>query len=74
MSTRSFFGLPVLEGKWVAEADIAKLPFYEFWRASARGSACLHKDGQSFIYLHDWEAFCRLFIQTGRHRYMTAPT
>lgn len=65
----TFFGLPVLDGKLVREADIAKLPFYDFWRESALGSTQPIIDGQSYVYLHDWEAFCRLFIKTGRHRY-----
>lgn len=66
---RTFFGLRIIEGRLVAEADIARLPFYEFWRASAAGSAMMVRDGQTYVPLSDWEAFCRLFIATGRHRY-----
>ena len=65
----SFFGMPVFEGKLIRESDIAKLPFYDFWRESARGSTQPILDDESYVYLHDWEAFCRLFIKTGRHRY-----
>ena len=65
----TFFGVPVLEGKLIRESDIAKLPFYDFWRESARGSTLPIFDDESYVYLHDWEAFCRLFIKTGRHRY-----
>lgn len=67
---RTFFGLPILEERLVAESDIARLPFYDFWRESHKGSAMMLKDGKTFVYLHDWEAFCRLFITTGRHRFM----
>lgn len=65
----TFFGLPVFDGKLVRETDIAKLPFYEFWRESARGSTQPILDGEVYVYLHDWEAFCRLFINTGKHRH-----
>lgn len=65
----SFFGLLVFEGKLIRESDIAKLPFYDFWRESARGSTLPIFDDESYVYLHDWEAFCRLFIKTGKHRY-----
>lgn len=65
----SFFGLPVFEGRLIRESDIAKLPFYDFWRESARGSTQPIFDDETYVYLHDWEAFCRLFIKTGKHRY-----
>lgn len=65
----TFFGLSVFEGGLVRESDIAELPFYDFWRESARGSTQPIFDDESYVYLHDWEAFCRLFIKTGKHRY-----
>lgn len=65
----TFFGMPVIDGKLVRESDIAKLPFFDFWRESARGSTQPILDGEPHVYLHDWEAFCRLFIKTGRHRF-----
>ena len=55
----------------VREVDIEKLPFYDFWKESARGSTCMADEdhqGKMLIYVHDWEAFCRLFITTGRNR------
>ena len=65
----TFFGLPVFEGKLIRESDIAKLPFYDFWRESARGSTQPILDCETYVYLHDWEAFCHLFIKTGKHRH-----
>lgn len=70
--TKTFFGLPVLENKLVRLSDIEALPFAEFWRESAVGSTTLHRDNshETYVYLHDWENFARLFIKTGRHRNM----
>jgi hypothetical protein len=74
-TAKTYFGLPVLDGKLVRRSDIEALPFAEFWRESAIGSTMLGGgDGvESFIYLHDWERFARLFIEIGRHRYMPLP-
>lgn len=74
-ATKTYFGLPVLDDKLVRRADIEALPFAEFWRESAVGSTMLDDEirGQCFVYLHDWERFARLFIETGRHRYMPVP-
>ena len=71
MSATTFFGLPIIDGRFVKQEDIAQLPFYDFWRESAKGStAVIHPETQHIlIWLHDWEAFCRLFIRTGKHRY-----
>lgn len=40
------------------------------------GSTTLGHPGtdEHFVYLHDWERFARLFISTGRHRYMPTST
>lgn len=66
----TYFGLPIIDGKLVRLKDIEALPFAAFWRESASGSAMLSDDeGNAFVYLHDWEAFAELFIQTGRHRW-----
>lgn len=65
---KTYFGLEIFENNLVKENDIKKLPFYEFWDESAKGSTYLIKDGTSYIYLTDWESFCRLFIETGKHR------
>lgn len=69
----SYFGLPIVDGKLVLESDIAQLPFYDFWRDSARSSTMPIIDGKAHVYLHDWEAFCRRFIETGRHRFSATP-
>lgn len=65
---KTYFGLDVLQEKLVSEDDIKTLPFYDFWLESASGSAMLLKEEKNYVYLSDWEAFCKLFIQTGRHR------
>jgi len=74
MAKRTYFGLEIVQGKLIRKSDIVALPFSDFWAASSVGSAFLTDDqtGEEFIYLRDWEAFARLFIQTGRHRFMRA--
>lgn len=70
----TYFGLSVVDGKYVRGSDIKKLPFYEFWRKSSIGSTYTSdpETGEDLIYLRDWERFSRLFIETGRHRMMPA--
>ncbi|WP_455512179.1 hypothetical protein [Neisseria lactamica] len=58
----------------VKERHIAELPFYSFWRDSSIGSAQSLIDGQAAVFLHDWNAFCRLFVRTGKHRSQTGHT
>lgn len=65
----TYFGLAVVAGRFVRLADIERLPFAAFWRESAAGSAQLDRDGETLVYLHDWESFSRLFIRTGQHRF-----
>ena len=65
---RTFFGLKVYP-LGIRESDIKKLPFYEFWKASASGSTCALFNSETYIYLHDWERFCYSFILHGTHRY-----
>ena len=66
---KTYFGIAVKDKKLVAVEDIKKLPFYEFWRESMTGSTILvDKQNNEMIYLHDWERFCKLFIETGTHR------
>ena len=67
----TFFGLPIINQEFVKESDIAQLPFYTFWQESARGSTMLVQDNETLVYLYDWEAFSRLFIATGKHRYQS---
>nr|WP_314460646.1 hypothetical protein [uncultured Neisseria sp.] len=74
------FGVPVMRpaGRGdcpvVMERHIAELPFYPFWRDSSIGSAQSMIDGQAAVFLHDWNAFCRRFVRTGRHRGQTGYT
>ena len=74
------FGVPVMRSAGrgdcpvVMERHIAELPFYPFWRDSSIGSAQSLIDGQAAVFLHDWNAFCRRFVRTGRHRGQTGHT
>jgi len=74
------FGVPVMrpagQGDYpvVMEHHIAELPFYSFWRDSSIDSAQSLIDGQAAVFLHDWNAFCRRFVRTGRHRGQTGHT
>ena len=74
------FGVPVMrpaeqgDCPVVMERHIAELPFYSFWRDSSIGSAQSLIDGQAAVFLHDWNAFCRRFVRTGRHRGQTGHT
>jgi len=70
----TFFGLKVYtidNQDYIREEDIKKLPFYEFWKESAKGSTYIidEKLG-NLIFLYDWESFSKEFIKTGKHRYM----
>jgi len=71
------FGVPVMrpaeqgDSPVIMEHHIAALPFYPFWRDSSIGSAQSLIDGQATVFLHDWNAFCRRFVRTGRHRGQT---
>ncbi len=74
------FGVPVMRPAGqrdfpvIMEHHIAALPFYPFWRDSSIGSAQSLIDGQAAVFLHDWNAFCRRFVRTGRHRGQTGHT
>ena len=74
------FGVPVMrpagqgDYPFVMEYHIAELPFYSFWRDSSIGSAQSLIDGQAAVFLHDWNAFCRRFVRTGKHRCQTNHT
>ena len=74
------FGVPVMwtaeqgDSPVVMEHHIAELPFYSFWRDSSIGSAQSLIDGQAAVFLYDWNAFCRRFVRTGRHRGQTGHT
>ncbi|WP_455228476.1 hypothetical protein [Kingella denitrificans] len=74
------FGVPVMrpvgqrDFPVIMEHHIAALPFYPFWRDSSIGSAQSLIDGQAAVFLHDWNAFCRRFVRTGKHRCQTSHT
>ena len=74
------FGVPVIRPAGqdrcpiVMERHIAALPFYPFCQDSSIGSAQSMIDRQTAVFLHYWNAFCRLFIRTGRHRHQTGNT
>lgn len=78
---KTYFGLEVIDhlnGKVVRHSDIQKLPFYEFWLESHFGSTVVQlnsnktacKPSETGVYLNDWIEFSKLFIETGKHRYM----
>jgi hypothetical protein len=70
LAKTTYFGLPVVRDRLVSLDDIRRLPFFSFWEESARGSAMVvGEDGALFVHLQDWEAFARLFIETGKHRF-----
>ena len=69
MQNKIYFGINIFENNLVKEDDIKKLPFYDFFRESMKGSTYLEIDGINYIYLKDWENFCNLFIETGKHRF-----
>ena len=65
---KTFFGLNVYT-QGVKLSDIEKLPFAKFFKDSHVGSTMAFIDGETYVYLYDWERFCKSFIQYGRHRY-----
>src|SRR5574344_1571652 len=66
---KTFFGLEIYQGNLVKENDIKKLPFYDFWYESAKGSTYAIIDDEEYVYLSDFESFSKLFIETGKHRF-----
>ena len=70
VTQRTYFGLQVIDGRYVLQSEIAQLPFFDFWKQSFRGSTCLGtSNGDVLVFLYDWQAFAHLLIKTGRHRY-----
>ena len=66
---RTYFGLEIHQGNLVKENDIKKLPFYDFWYESSKGSTYAIIDDEEYVYLSDFESFSKLFIKTGKHRF-----
>ena len=65
---KTFFGLKIYK-HGVKENDIKKLPFYAYWEDSSVGSTCAVHEGETYVYIHDWERFCYSFILHGKHRF-----
>ena len=66
---KTFFGLDVHRPS-VKLSDINKLPFSQFFNDSHIGSGMVVIEDKTYVYIHDWERFCKSFIQSGKHRYM----
>ena len=62
---KTYFGLTVYR-YGVKRSDIVKLPFYDYWSKVSRGSTETMIDNESYVYLYDWERFCKSFIQNGK--------
>ena len=69
LKNRTYFGLEIYQGNLVKENDIKKLPFYDFWYESSKGSTYAIIDDEEYVYLSDFESFSKLFIKTGKHRF-----
>jgi hypothetical protein len=69
MIEHTYFGLEIVGGRGVRPADIASLPFADFWCDSAVRSAQTKdiSSGEWLVRLSDWEEFSKLFIKTGQH-------
>ena len=65
---KTFFGVTIYE-RGIKKSEIKKLPFFDYWEESAKGSTCALHEGETYVYLHDWERFCFSFILHGRHRH-----
>jgi len=65
---KTYFGLDVYPSG-VKLNDINKLPFAQFFNDSHVGSTMVFIDDENYVYIHDWERFCKSFIEYGKHRY-----
>ena len=66
---KTYFGLKIHQDKLIKIDDIKKLPFYDFWLDSSKGSTYAIIDDEEYVYLSDFESFSKLFIETGKHRF-----
>ena len=77
IGNKTYLGLEIFSNGYcpgVKESDIKKLSFYEFWLKKSLGSTqgvFVDENGKEIeserlVYLHDWEKFCRIFINTGK--------
>ena len=69
MKNKTYFGLEIYQENLIKENDIKKLPFYDFWLDSSKGSTQPIIDNEGYVYLSDFENFSKLFIETGKHRF-----
>jgi HKD family nuclease len=61
--------LKIHQDKLIKIDDIKKLPFYDLWYESSKGSTQPLIDNEEYVYLSDFESFSKLFIETGKHRF-----
>ena len=77
IGNKTYFGLKICSNGnsiGVRESVIKRLPFYEFWLEKSLGStqgvfvdeSGKEIESEGLVYLHDWEKFCRIFINTGK--------
>ena len=69
IKNKTYFGLEIYQENLIKVNDIKKLPFYDFWLDSSKGSTQPIIDNEGYVYLSDFESFSRLFIETGKHRF-----
>ena len=69
MKNKTYFGLEIYQENLIKVNDIKKLPFYDFWLDSSKGSTQPLIDNEEYVYLSDFECFSKLFIETGKHRF-----
>ena len=66
---KTYFGLEIYKDNLIKLDDIKKLPFFDLFKESMVGSTYLLEENVEYIYLHDWENFCKHFIKNGESRY-----
>ncbi|MCT7512573.1 hypothetical protein [Aliarcobacter cryaerophilus] len=69
LKNKTFFGLEIHQDKLIKIDDIKKLPFYDFWLESSKGSTYAIIDNEEYAYLNDFENFSKLFIEIGKNRF-----
>ena len=69
LKNKTYFGLKIHQDKLIKIDDIKKLPFYDLWYESSKGSTQPLIDNEEYVYLSDFESFSKLFIETGKHRF-----
>jgi len=62
---KTYFGITVYK-YGVKRSEIVKLPFFDYWSKVSNGSTETMVDNESYVCLHDWERFSKIFIQNGK--------